>query len=402
MPSEITNLPIAESWTVKSESEVVDAIKAANENSTAIYPIGGGTSLDYGLPAKVDGNALELVGLNGVIDYPARDMTITVGAGITMAELHATLQEQSQQLPIDAPLPVKATLGGVIACNQSGPRRYGHGTMRDHVIGIRAIDGRGEAFAAGGRVVKNVAGYDFCKLLTGSLGTLGVITEVTLKLKPLPVAGSFVLCELNDLARAEGLLARIVDSRTTPILVELLDGDTWSELTGLHGLQLAVGFEGSEVAVDWMTKRLQAEWKEQGVGSKAFDAPERCDELYNQVVDFTVDAEAAMVVKLTGVPSGVTRAFEALKAADSKVNILAHAGNGVVYGKFAEYPGNLNALKAVAAANHGSATIVSNPSGAEMTHHNAWGCADVPFDVMKRVKEAFDPNNVLNPGRFVV
>ncbi len=132
------------------------------------------------------------------------------------------------------PQPAAATLGGVVATAFSGPRRYGYGTMRDYVIGITAVDGRGTPFKAGGRVVKNVAGYDFCKLLTGSLGTLGVITQVTLKVRPLPERSrvSGVRTARSD-AVAERLLAALVDSATTPTAVELLLGPRWREHASL-------------------------------------------------------------------------------------------------------------------------------------------------------------------------
>ncbi len=397
-------LPLIETVAANSEDHVSDILKAANENQNPVYPIGGGTSLGFGLPAKTEGTGLSLGGLNKIIDYPARDMTITVQAGITLKELHDALGVESQQLPIDTPHMDKATLGGVVATNHSGQRRYLHGTMRDHVIGIRAVDGRGDAFAAGGRVVKNVAGYDFCKLLTGSMGTLGVITEVTLKLKPMPASGSWVLCQPRDLEHAELLLSKVVDSQTSPNLVELVMGPGWSELPSAEDdsdLHLILGFEGTETEVNWMSDQLATEWKEHDATATIVRDPDAANALYFQLTDFSADESAAMVVKLTGVPSGVTRSIAALQAIDSAVSIQSHAGNGVVIGKFAEYPGSITPLKAAAAASHGSATILSNPSGAEMTHHNVWGAADVPFDVMKRVKAAFDPNNILNPGRFV-
>ena len=138
------------------------------------------------LLAARPGHGLDLTGLSKIVDYTPRDMTILVEAGVRMADLAATLAAEGQQLPIDVPRAAEATIGGVVATNWNGPRRYGHGTIRDYVIGIHAVDGRGVPFKGGGRVVKNVAGYDFCKLLTGSLGTLGVITQLALKVKPLP------------------------------------------------------------------------------------------------------------------------------------------------------------------------------------------------------------------------
>ena len=114
--------------------------------------------------------------LNRVIDYPARDMTITVQAGITIAELQTLLAAENQRLPVDVPHADRATLGGALAVNVSGPRRYGFGTLRDYVIGISTVNDEGQEVKAGGRVVKNVAGYDLCKLHIGALGTLGIIT----------------------------------------------------------------------------------------------------------------------------------------------------------------------------------------------------------------------------------
>ena len=177
-------LPVTQVFEPESADEICQLVRAAVEQATAIYPIGGGTSLNYGLPARTDGIGISLRMMDQIVDYPAPDMTITVGAGMTMARLNETLAEQGQRMPVDVPQRERATLGGVVATNPSGPRRYGYGTLRDYLIGIEAVDARGEKFKGGGRVVKNVAGYDICRLLIGSLGTLGIITQLTFKLRP--------------------------------------------------------------------------------------------------------------------------------------------------------------------------------------------------------------------------
>ena len=178
-----SQLPITETIEPADPLELAATVQSCYDDDVAVYAIGGGTSLALGLPATKPGKGVALSKLNRVVDYPARDMTITVEAGITMKSLADQLATERQRLPIDVPNSQQATIGGVIATNFNGPRRYGQGTIRDYVIGISAVDGRGITFKGGGRVVKNVAGYDFCKLLTGSLGTLGVIHQVTLKLK---------------------------------------------------------------------------------------------------------------------------------------------------------------------------------------------------------------------------
>ena len=160
-------------------------------------PVGGRTALHYGQPVRADAEQISLAEIKRVVDYPARDMTITVDAGLRVSELQELLATEGQRLPIDVPLANRATIGGIVATNTSGPGRFGHGTLRDYVIGISAVDARGRLFSAGGRVVKNVAGYDICKLLVGSLGTLAVITRVTFKLRPVAESRVAVWCPLE-------------------------------------------------------------------------------------------------------------------------------------------------------------------------------------------------------------
>ncbi|HJT77552.1 MAG TPA: FAD-binding oxidoreductase, partial [Gemmataceae bacterium] len=169
-----------------SVPELGDLVRRAAAQGQALYPLGGRTMLGLGLPPARPGLGVDLRALDQVIDYPARDMTITVRAGIPLARLAEILAAENQRLPIDVPRADRATLGGALATNASGPRRLGFGTLRDYVIGLSAVNDEGQETKAGGRVVKNVAGYDLCKLFIGSLGTLGVITQATLKLRPLP------------------------------------------------------------------------------------------------------------------------------------------------------------------------------------------------------------------------
>jgi len=405
-------LPLLETHTPATVEELTQLVRDAADRQLALYPMGGGSSLELGLPAKRPGFGVSLTGLADTIDYPARDLTITAQAGVSLATLQATLAGEGQRLPIDAPSAEVATLGGLIATNFSGPSRFGHGTMRDHLIGIRAVDGRGVPFAGGGRVVKNVAGYDLCKLLTGSLGTLAIITEVTLKLKPLPPAHLLLACTPRDLAHAERLLAQLITSRVTPFAVELLAGPAWESPPGLFGtgsspIRLVVGLEGTETEVNWMRRQLQAEWSAAEVGETTELSGADYAAAWQQLVDFPKPLHAPLVLKLTATPSRVTWLVEQIQTASPTVSIQAHAGNGILIARFAEFPSEglsrllAGELKPAAARAHGAVTILSNPSGSEMTPHSVWGATDVPFWLMKQVKQAFDPFDILNPGRFV-
>ena len=171
------------------------------------------------------------------------------------------------------PYPDRATVGGAIARNAAGPRRYAYGTMRDYLLGFTAVDGTGMMFSGGGRVVKNAAGYNMCRLMAGSLGTLGVITQATLMVRPLPEAAALLACEVPDFDLAEKLLAGLVRSPVRPVAVELSAGRS-REGNPLFGPvsegnvgRLYVGFEGSAVEVEWMLGRLREEWTALGMTS---------------------------------------------------------------------------------------------------------------------------------------
>lgn len=406
-------LPIQKTHAPIDQGDLASIIAEAHRSATPLYPIGGGMSLDLGLPAKAAGEGLSLAKLNRIVDYPARDMTITLEAGVTMRALAEMLEKEGQRLPIDVPQADRATIGGVIATNWNGPRRFGQGTVRDYVLGISAVDGRGMPFKGGGRVVKNVAGYDFCKLLTGSLGTLGVISQVTLRLKPIPEQSALVACSLPDPAKAETLLAGLITSQTTPTAIELLAGPAWENeptlgdlpRSGPAHLFLVVGLEGSAAEVETMTRRLASEWEELGVGEPLVVG--QSADLWQRLIEFSAVGESPLVLKASVVPSGTTAVVAAARKLDPQCSIQAHAGNGSVIIRFAKFPAQglsraiVGDLLPVATAHRGNVVVLSNPSGAEMTHQSVWGAIDAPLDLMSEVKRRFDPRDILNRARFV-
>jgi glycolate oxidase FAD binding subunit len=411
-------LPLSETYTPATQADLAETVRAAYAARTPIYPLGGGTALSYGLAARMPGWGLSTAALNKVVDYPARDLTITVEAGITIAELQKALAAEGQHLPVDVAQPDVATLGGAIAVNMSGPRRCGHGTLRDYVIGISAVDGRGEEFHAGGRVVKNVAGYDFCKLLVGSLGTLAVVTQVTLKVKPVPVSTAWVAVDATNLEQAEITMAAVAASRTTPIAVEFLAGPGWSEAAVDIGGELSesagrvlIGLEGTAAETEWMTSKLHEELAVSGVQTVRTIASGKQVSLSDRLATFgcgKTDASSPLVLKCNVRPSRLMELVAEVRRLFPSADLLAHAANGILLVRFGGTTSIhdiakplISSLQPLAAKCGGQCVVWNSPAPEDLTRAVCWGPARESDVALRRVKQTFDPHGILNPGRFI-
>jgi glycolate oxidase FAD binding subunit len=406
------------------------ALRDAAGTRTAVYPIGGGTSLSYGMRPDRPGLGLLTTGLNRIVDYPAGDLTITVEAGLPVAELNRRLTNKRQCLPIDVPRSDIATIGGVVTTNTFGPRCYGYGTIRDYLIGVRAIDGRGEIFSGGGRVVKNAAGYNIPRLLAGSLGTIGVVTQVTLMVRPRPEGLAFVVCDVSDFDTAECLLASLSRSQTLPVVVELLAGQLppggpWAATPQDAAARMIVGFDGGQAEVEWMTGRLLKEWGSAEDASLTTLMGEDAERLGDWLAEIPND------IQIHVLPSAVVPLLEEIVEQVPGVSIQAHAGNGVVglrigqreadshilpehksgqpSAEVAEEPEPpidgfaeivREKLRPAAVAAGGVLTVLACPENVELTSLDIWGPAGSGTTVMRTIQEQFDPAGILNPGRF--
>jgi glycolate oxidase FAD binding subunit len=389
-----------------SLDDLRQAVTGRIAQGLAIYPQGGCTALDYGGIPRAPGVALDTRALDQVIDYPAADMTITVQAGITMQAVAAVLAEKGQRLLVDAPEADRATLGGVYATATSGPRRFGAGRPRDQVIGISFVTADGAVVKGGGRVVKNVAGYDFPKLLTGSLGTLGIITQLTLKVRPIPEASALVWAAVADPAELEGLLNGLNTSATRPIVLELLNPSA-AHRTG-EGLRLPIGrwvlvlgFEDNARSVAWQVDRIRGELgpAEVAVRENADAAP-----LWSALIEFPALDPGPISFTANLRPGSVVGFVRDLDPA--RWAVQAHAGNGIVRGRLlgpAEVEAlapELARLRARAVAGGGNLILPRCPT-AWKTVLPVWGEPRADWALGARVKQALDPRGVMNPGRFV-
>ena len=376
-----------------------------------ICPVGGRTALHYGSAAQAD-VIVSLSELTRVIDYPARDMTITVEAGMRIAELQLQLAKERQRLPIDIAQPGRATLGGAVATNTSGSRRFGHGTFRDYVLGISAVDASGHLFNAGGRVVKNVAGYDICKLLVGSRGTLGIVTQITLKLRPLPETSSLVWFGFSSFEQIEQALQLLLKSESRPVAIDVLNAPA-AKLIGTAArththpteLVLCVGIEGSVREVDWQMETLRRELAPCGVLSEERISGPDANRLWEELTEFPTCADDPLTFQVNLLPS---RSMEfASLATRLGVAVQVHAGNGIVIGQLPDEAASidsttaiLNELRHFARSARGN-LVVLHCDPEWKSKMPMCGDPEPSWGLMQKLKRQLDPHGLLNPGRFV-
>jgi glycolate oxidase FAD binding subunit len=301
-----------------------------------------------------------------VVEHAWGDMTVTVEAGCTVASLQQTLAEHGQRLAIDVLWPERATIGGILATNDSGALRLRFGSLRDLIIGCTVALPDGTVAVSGGKVVKNVAGYDLPKLMTGALGTLGVITQAVFRLHPIPHYTRTLTAKLESPAAAQGLMLAIQDSQLAHSALQ------YRAEAGMVDVLL----EGTEAGIA----------AQQAALSKMSGFSEGSAEVWNARQDlWAVDAGA--IVKFSVLPSQIAETLTQLRPQHA---VVQATGIG-----FAQCAGDLTALRQTVEAKGGS-LIVLTPAAID-----AWGNPGNAFPVMRAVKQQFDPNAILNRGRYV-
>lgn len=378
----------------------------------ALIPVGGRTSLHFGGQNLSGLIGLSTIGLNRIVDYPARDLTITVEAGIKIEELQGELQKQHQSLPIDIPQTGRATLGGAIASNASGPSRFGYGTFRDYVIGISAVDGQGRLFSAGGRVVKNVAGYDLCKLLIGSLGTLATITEVTLKLRPLCDHKTIIIATFEPQRELEPILAGLNKSATRPVVLDLLNARAAWQLSGEVNRPLPLGknmlwveYEGTQAETEWQAQTLLEELQPHQPDEIVTIQNDDYAQFHLALCEFQTASDDPVTFRAS-LPKSLCERFLRMASAQD-VSIQTHAGNGVVYGHLPDRCTTVQLANEIIqplrqfSEEHGGALTILNCDPEWTPEIDFVGARSNSWDLMSRIKKVLDPANLLSPQRLL-
>jgi glycolate oxidase FAD binding subunit len=392
--------------------EVAAVVSFAAEAGMPLFPWGGGSAATVGVPPVRAGIVLGLSRMRAIIEHEPGDLTVTAQAGVIMRELQAALGARGQWLSLDPPDADRATLGGVLAANASGPRRHLYGTARDLLIGVTAVTADGSVVRGGGRVVKNVAGYDLPKLFIGSYGTLGIIVEATLKLRPLPDEERLVAVPFERLKDAGAAVRAILVSDLIPNAIDLTDAAAARPL-GVEPApaMLIVGFDGLAEQVDWQVRELASIVRPYG-GHAPVTLPATAWTVLPRAAQDAFGTPAA-VMMLSVLPSLVADTMEQGASSARQRGLTtawaAHAGVGLVTGAVRpdgerQDPATLAAVlaewRAAARAGGGHASIRWAPLAVKAALP-VWDDPGPAARIMQRIKAELDPQNLLNPGRFV-
>jgi glycolate oxidase FAD binding subunit len=406
-----------------SVAEVSAVMALASTERLTVVPRGSGTKMALGgLPERVD-LVLVLSRLSGVVDYEPGDMTATFRAGALLRDAQGVLGRNRQLIGLDPPYANRATLGGILATNSSGPRRLRYGASRDLLIAIRVVHADAKVTRGGAKVVKSVTGYDMNKLYIGSLGTLGVIVEATFRLHPVPAVEQTLLAPFESVDAARGAVARILASAVVPSALELFNaaaarlvaeqvGIAWPKES--YGLAVAIGsVRGEAVKAQLeMVRRLCQE--PVSFDARVLDGHVH-DPFWRATRDFAPGDGLRSVLKasvlLTKVAEAVRVGEEVAAQQGLGLAVVSEAGSGIVRyyltggtagpERFPQAVAEaVNRLRTFAQEAEGNLVILEAPPEVK-TRVDVWGLADETLLLMRRPKAEFDPQRILNPGRFV-
>jgi glycolate oxidase FAD binding subunit len=414
----------------RSAEEIAEIVSFAAAEKLAVVACGSRSKLELGMPPQRYDLALDMTDLRQIAHYDPGDLTVSVDTGMPLNELVKLLAAKNQFLPLAVPCSGTSTVGGTIASGIDSTLRQQYGTARDFLIGAEFVDGTGKQCKSGGRVVKNVTGYDLHKLLIGSLGTLGVITRLNFRTFPLPNLRSVHLATFPAMEAALNFHASLLKSGLPLSNLECLDPQfaaliaAYLNKTGgyvpgslaSNGWSVFASFEGSAVVME----RIQREFRErsadaQAASSETFDAQtsRQFSDALRETFDWLRSAApsvALLRIVLPGIAAGdLTELLTALQQSLLRSAFALRACNVAYLAFFADIEDaqtnavmgrGVSELSSRLEAKKASATLLHAPLWLKK-RVNVWGMKQADFPLMQRVKQAFDPQNIFAPGRFV-
>ena len=390
--------------TVDTLSEIV---KTAQQAKWRIIPCGNGSKLDWGGLTQDIQLVVSTQKCDRIIEHAVGDLTVTVEAGVKLADLQGQLKQTNQFLPIDPVFPQQATIGGIIATADTGSWREGYGGIRDMVLGISFIRADGEIAQAGGRVVKNVAGYDLMKLFTGAYGTLGIITQVTLRTYPLPEASQTVVLtgEAKEIAQAT---QTIRNSGLTPTAADLVSASAMDKLGMNQDTGLILRFQTIQKSIEQQTSQIKSIAQQLNLKVSHYQDEDETN-LWQALLETIrlTSSETAIIGKIGIVPNAAVDLLQQLAIITANQGLtMIHASSGIGYLQIESgnnEPTSLTVIPKIRSFcqdNGGFLTILTAPKSIKQ-QLDIWGYTGNAVQMMQTIKQKFDPNHIVNPDRFV-
>lgn len=391
--------------------ELAAVVSCAQQNHWRLLPCGQGSKLHWGGMTNNIQLVVSTARLNRLIEHASGDLTVTVEAGLKVADLQARLANAGQFLAIDPFYADQSTLGGVVATADTGAWRQRYGGIRDMLIGVSFVRSDGKLTKAGGRVVKNVAGYDLMKLMTGSYGTLGILTQLTFRIYPLPETSETVVLT-GEAAAIEQVTAMLLASALTPTAIELIS-PAWLSQLELSDRQTAMGvivrFQSIAISVEQQVNQLHDWVRQAGLGLHSFKGEAEIA-LWRQLQERieTAPQETAVTCKIGIVASQAVQGLQQLGqfaplGISGLARVHAASGLGQVQLSGATLPTQIEALSTLrrfCQARGGFLTLLAAPADLK-SRLDPWGEIGNALPIMQRLKAQFDPNSILSPHRFV-
>ncbi len=387
---------VVEPATIEETSEVM---KLASREGLSVSPRGGGTKMGLGNPPRAVDLILSTARMDAIIEHVPGDQIVRTQAGLKLQDLQESLAESDQMLGVDPP-GEGSTVGGIVAANSSGPRRLRYGTIRDLIIGIKVVLADGTVAKAGGKVVKNVAGYDLSKLFTGSLGTLGIIAEANFRLHPIRETARTVLLEVDDYEKIPGVAQDLTHSSLSQFVLDALEM-RWE---GGRGMVAAL-FEGIEPAAEEQAATAAEVLRSHGEARVLSEG--EGEEFWGHFARRPWES-GDVGLKISAPPADLTAVLDSLLGAagraDVEVRLSGHAGIGVTYaGLSGGEDGLVEVVEEVREIRlrRGGSVVVQEAPLAVKERLDVWGSGGDYLGLTRRVKEKFDPGYTMNPGRFL-
>lgn len=375
-----------------TEQELASILRFANGASLTVIPRGGGTKIGWGNPPARADLVLSTSGLNKIIEHAWADLTVSVEAGCTIEKLQATLAQHGQRLALDALWPGRSTVGGVLSANDSGALRLRFGALRELIIGVTLALPDGTLASSGGKVVKNVAGYDLQKLATGAFGTLGVITRAVFRVHPLPKISRTFSVSTQSFEESQRVLNAVQDSKLAHTALQIRAATDVLPLVD-------VLFEGTEAGV----AAQEAQFKNLLASHAPLDPSST---VWNARQDLWNDSQSAAIAKFSVLPAEIAQILKNIQLFATQCHLQWQAivqAFGVGWLRLDGSPENLATglpkLRAQLESKGGSLILLYRPS--TLPPFDAWGNVGDALPLMRAVKQQLDPKSTLNPGRFV-